>query len=50
MLSPLHTRSGKAKKLKSRESIYEGYSKGDGVVYLPGDIKGLTQKLHLLTA
>ena len=42
------TRShGKAKKTKEREPFYK---KGDGVVYLPGDIKGLTKKLHLLAA
>ena len=41
--SPFHTRSyGKAKKVKDRE----GYE----VVYLPGEINGLTQKLHLLAA
>ena len=43
--SPAHTRShGKAKKTKDSEPIY----KGDGVVYLPGDINGLSKKLHLL--
>ena len=41
--SPIHTHSyGKAKKTKDRESFYKGY----GVVYLPGDINGLTKKLH----
>ena len=46
--SPAHTRSyGKAKKMKKvRELFYKGY----GVVYLPGDINGLTKKLHLLAA
>ena len=45
--SPLHTRSyGKAKKTNDREPFYIGY----GVVYLPGDINGLTNKLHLLAA
>ena len=45
--SPAHTRSyGKAKKTKDRETFYKGY----GVVYLPGDIKRLTKKLHLLSA
>ena len=45
--SPLHTRShGKAKKTKDREPFYKGY----GVVYLPGDINGLTKKVHLLSA
>ena len=34
----------KAKKTKDREPFYKGY----GVVYLPGDINGLTKKLHLL--
>ena len=44
--SSLHTRSyGKARKSKKdREPFYKGY----GVVYLPGDINGLTKKLHLL--
>ena len=38
---------GKArKKGKTREPFYKVY----GVVYLPGDIKGLTDKLHLLLA
>ena len=38
---------GKARKRrKTRESFYKRY----GVVYLPGDIKGLTDKLHLLLA
>ena len=32
------------KKRKTREPFYKGY----GVVYLPGDMKGLTDKLHLL--
>ena len=31
---------------KTREPVYKGY----GVVYLPGDIKGLTDILHLLLA
>ena len=34
------------KKRKTREVLYKGY----GVVHLPGDIKGLTDKLHLLSA
>ena len=34
------------KKRMTRELFYKGY----GVVYLPGDIKGLTDKLHLLLA
>ena len=33
------------KKRKTREAFYEGY----GVMYLPGDVKGLTDKLHLLS-
>ena len=46
--SPTHTRSyGRAKKTKDRGSFYKDY-KGDGVVYLPGDINGLTKKLQLL--
>ena len=34
------------KRRKTREAFYKGY----GVVYLRGDIKGLTDKLHLLSA
>ena len=45
--SPVYTRShGKARKTKDREPFYNVY----GVVYLPGDINGLTKKLHLLAA
>ena len=33
------------KRRKTREAFYNGY----GVVYLPGDIKGLTDQLHLLS-
>ena len=41
------TFTGKTRKRrKTRELFYKGY----GVVYLPGDIKGLTDKLHLLLA
>ena len=48
--SPAHTSShGKAKKTKDREPFYKGY-KGEGVVYLPGDINGLAKKLQLLAA
>ena len=48
--SPAHTRSyGKAKKTKYREPFYK-FSKGEGVVYLPGDINGLAKKLQLLAA
>ena len=48
--SPAHTRShGKTKKTKDREHPYYGW-KGDGVVYLPGDINGLAEKLQLLVA
>ena len=36
--SPSHTH-GKAKKTKDKEPFYKGY----GVVYLPGDINGLTK-------
>ena len=47
---PARTRDyGKAKKTKKREPFYRGYE-GRGVVYLPGDINGLTKKLHLLAA
>ena len=46
--SPAHTRAyGKAKKTKDRGVFYKGW-KGDGVVYLPGDINGLAKKLQLL--
>ena len=34
------------KKRKTKEQFYKGY----GVVYLPEDIKGLTDKLHFLLA
>ena len=39
-------------KLKRRriENLFIKVTKGDGVVYLPGDINGLTKKLHLLAA
>ena len=48
--SPAHTRScGKARKTKDREAFYKGW-KGDGVVYLPGDINGFAKKLQLLAA
>ena len=48
--SPAHTRShGKARKTKDRGSFYKGY-KGEGVVYLPGDINRLARKLQLLAA
>ena len=48
--SPAHTRSyGEAKKTKNREPFYI-FSKGEGVVYLPGDINGLVKKLQLLAA
>ena len=44
----LHTRSyGKVKRTKDREPFYK---KGDGAVYLPGVINGLTKKLHYLAA
>ena len=45
--SPVQSRScGKSKKTKDREPFYKVY----GVVYLPGDINGVTKKLHLLAA
>ena len=48
--SPPHTRSyGKAKKTKDRIPFYKGF-KGEGVVYLPGDVNGLAKKLQLLAA
>ena len=48
--SPAHTRFyGKARKTKFRGAPYKGY-KGEGVVYLPGDINGLAKKLQLLAA
>ena len=44
--SPAHTRSyGKARMTKDRGTFY---CKGEGVVYLPGDINGLAKKLQLL--
>ena len=50
LASPAHTRSyGKAKKTRDRDPFYKGY-KGEGVVYLPGDINGLARKLQLLAA
>ena len=36
--SSAQTRSGKAKRVKDREHPYKSY-KGEGVVYLPGDIR-----------
>ena len=48
--SAVHTRShGKAIKTKDRGAPYKGW-KGEGVVYLPGDINGLARKLQLLPA
>ena len=48
--SPAHTRShGKARKTKDRGAPYKGW-KGEGVVYLPGDINGFARKLQLLAA
>ena len=48
--SPSHTRfHGKARKRKDRGTFYKGY-KGEGVLYLPGDLNGLAWKLQLLTA
>ena len=45
---PNYTRlHGKAKKPRDRERFCKGY-KGDGVVYLPGDINGLTKKSQFL--
>ena len=48
--SPAHTRSyGKARKTTVTGAFCKGY-KGEGVVYLPGDINGLAKKLQLLAA
>ena len=47
--SSARTRSGKARKTKDRLPFYTGW-KGEGVVYLPEDINGLTKKLQLLAA
>ena len=48
--SPARNRSyGKARKTKDRGAFYKGW-KGEGVVYLPGDINGLAKKLQLLAA
>ena len=52
LVSPARTRShGKAVKEKNRVYPY-GYKGFEvrGVVYLPGDINGLTKKLHLFAA
>ena len=47
VLQPSPTIVGKTrKKRKTREPFYKGY----GVMYLPGDIKRVTDKLHLLSA
>ena len=47
---PAHTLSyGKTRKTKDRGAPYKGW-KGQGVVYLPGDIYGLAKKLQLLAA
>ena len=35
--------------MKDREALYKVWN-GDGIVYLPGDINGLTKKLQLLAA
>ena len=52
--SPTYTRSyGKkdeAKKTKDREPFYRGYEGRGVVVYLPGDVNGLSKKLHLLAS
>ena len=48
--SPAHTRSHrKARKTNVRGAFYKVW-KGEGVVYLPGDINGLAKKLQLLAA
>ena len=48
--SPAHIRyHGKARKTTFRGAPYKGW-KGEGVVYLPGDINGLAMKLQLLAA
>ena len=48
--SPARTRShGRVRKTKDRGAFYKGW-KGEGVVYLPGDINGLVKKLQLLAA
>ena len=43
--SPPSSAGKTRKRRKTREPFYKGY----GVVYLPGDIKGLTDNLHLLS-
>ena len=48
--SPPHTRSyGKTRKTKDRGAPYKGW-KGEGVVYLLGNMNGLAKKLQLLAA
>ena len=48
--SSAYTRAhGKTRKTKVRGAFYKGY-KGEGVVYLPGDINELAKKLQLLAA
>ena len=46
VVTPPPSRGKARKRRKTREPFYKGY----GVVYLPEDIKGLTDKLHLLLA
>ena len=49
--SHIHTRSyRKAKKTRDRGAFYQGFSKCEGVVNLPGDINRLAAKLQLLAA
>ena len=43
---PLLSLEKTRKRRKTREAFYKGY----GGVYLPGDIMGLTNKFHLLSA
>ena len=44
------TNSSPPGKPRKRRKTRKPFYKGCGVVYLPGDIKGLTEKLHLLLA
>ena len=50
MSTPVVTSPPSAGITRKRRKVREPFYKGYGVVYLPGDIKGLTDKLYLLLA
>ena len=50
MFRPLAAPSPSAGKTRKKRRTKEPFYKGYGVVYIPGDIKGLTDKLYLLLA